>query len=214
MYTVIPTYILFDKQLTILDKVIYGLLCSMANYKGVTDEPRVVVQDIMQVVPNSIEEVRESMVRLHNGRLIKLDTEHIIVTMITKTQKVFIQRGATQEEESSEDTKQIADKIVEYLYAKRIEYGLSKSQPRTDTVRETLAKAIDKNKITYDEAIKVIDLKFKDKFFLENKQYLTVNTLFVSSKNWNKYLEEISSGETSDLFISDIEEEEEELGVI
>jgi len=198
---VIPTFVLFDANLSPLERLLYGVLSATANKEGyctATNEMlasalRTKVDGVTkQVSPEALSRMLKHLEEC--GTIIRKEQDGgRVIVVIYQKQNIEVTVKAKPAVKTDDEAKEIATKVLDYLSASSVIRGIRKV-PYKHTpanLQHILARVGESVEDAYERCISVINIKFLDKYFLENPKYLSPETLFRPS-NFEKYLNESS----------------------
>lgn len=191
-YVVIPSFIFLDAKLSPTERLLYGLVSGLSNQKGYCYASNKYLSEhlrherngeVKQVAPESISRMLSNLIQFGYLQSEEIEGQRALIPL-TQPQKVEVQvKKKVSQNLPHEDAKI----VLKYLSDARKIRGYSKRDIKDTNTNLKYISARLKDGHTVEDCIKVINSKFMDKYFLENPQYLSQETLFREG-NFAKYL--------------------------
>lgn len=197
--SVIPTFVLLDATLTPLERLTFGVLSASVNKDGVCHASNLDIAVCLryktdgvtkQLSPESIDKMLASLEEHGYIHVTSEDDMRAIVLVYQKTEvQVKLKKINKPTSQAHQD---VAKEVLKYLSDACITRGYRKvAYKETPTNLEPInARLAEGN--TFELCIAVINTKFEDPYFKENKKYLSPQTLFRPA-NFERYISESSS---------------------
>lgn len=188
-YSVIPTNVIFSSKLKPNEKILYGVLVSLANERGEVVETNQQIADLYlghghDCSPRTVSGWVNNIVR--NGLFTQdIKSNNVRVLKLTHNPLLPVERPNTGRIQGYEYSGEITD-VMEYYYT------IFNKKPKLGSVILTNMRNHFKNGYTVLDFQKVIAVKSVDPFFIENPQYQLPSTLFRPA-NFIKYLNEYNA---------------------
>ena len=196
--SVIPTFVLLDATLTPLERLMFGVLSALADKDGSCNATNVDIASCLRYKTDGVtkqlseDAIAKMLTSLEDHGYISIQSDNDMRAIVIMYQKTEVKIKMKKMTKAVVDHQELAKQVLKYLSDSCVLRGYRKvAYKETDTNLEPINARLSEGH-TYAECIAVINTKFEDPYFKENKKYLAPQTIFRPA-NFERYLTESSS---------------------